>query len=264
MAEIGAWFETAKAWIQTMDEVALGVVEGVYVVGSIALQDWQPHSSDIDIIAITAEPADDEMSGTLRTAHAVFTERMPDARVDGPFLAWGDLTLAPVGVARPWTLDGVFHHDAECFEINPVTWFTLAMYGVSLRGPQPNSLQIPLDTEERRRFVRNNANSYWAGVLTDLRGAIGELAPDATLPSSVPQWCLLGATRMLYTVVTGDVASKSAAGSWAAERLGAPWAAVIDEVVELRSEPSQEVGGELLRASAEAMAEALRRIRITT
>ncbi|MEO6124724.1 MAG: nucleotidyltransferase domain-containing protein, partial [Ilumatobacteraceae bacterium] len=67
MAEIGAWFETAQAWIRTMDEIAPEVVEGVYVVGSIALEDWQPHSSDIDIIAITAEPADDEMSGTLRT-----------------------------------------------------------------------------------------------------------------------------------------------------------------------------------------------------
>lgn len=247
-----------------MDEIAPEVVEGVYVVGSIALEDWQPHSSDIDIIAITAEPADDEMSGTLRAAHAVFMNRFPGAHVDGPFLAWGDLTLPPVGVTRPWMLDGVFHHDAECFEVNPVTWYTLAMYGVSLRGPQPNELQIPLDTEERRRFVRDNANSYWAGVLADLRGAIGELGPGSTLPSSVPEWCLLGATRMLYTVNTGDVASKSAAGSWAAELLGGAWAATIDEVVQLRSEPVQDVGVDLLRSSAEAMAEVLRRIRITT
>lgn len=264
MAEIGAWFETAKTWINTIDEVAPDILEGVYLVGSIALEDWQPHSSDIDIIAITAEPADDEVSGTLLAAHAVFMERMPDSRVDGPFLAWGDLTLAPVGVTRPWTLDGVFHHDAECFEINPVTWYTLAAYGVSLRGPQPLMLQIPLDADERQRFVRDNANSYWAGVLADLRGAIGELAPGATLPSSVPEWCLLGATRMLYTVTTGDVASKSAAGSWAAELLGGDDAAVIDAVVQLRSQPRQEVGAELLAGSAAAMAEVLRRIRITT
>ena len=264
MADIGGWFETARTWIQTIDDVAPGVVEGLYVVGSVALEDWQPHRSDIDIVAITSEPADDEVSGTLRTAHAVFMESMPGSRVDGPVLAWGDLTLPPVGVSRPWMLDGVFHHDAECFEINPVTWYTLAMYGVSLRGPQPDTLRIPLDLEERRRFVRDNANSYWTGVLADLRGAITEMASGATLPSSVPQWCLLGATRMLYTASTGDVASKSAAGSWAAELLGPPWSPVIDAVVALREQPDQPVDAELLTESAEAMAEVLRRIRIMT
>lgn len=256
------WFEAARTWLGAVDEVAPGLVEGLYLVGSVALQDWQ-HSSDIDIVAITSEPADDTVSATLRTAHGVFVDRQQGSRVDGPFLAWGDLTSPPVGVSRPWTLDGVFHHDAECFEINPVTWYTLATYGVVLRGPQPRELRIPLDTPERIRFVRDNAASYWTDLLGSLRGSLSELAPTGALPSTVPQWCLLGACRMLYTASTGDVASKTAAGLWTADEIGGKHGAVIEEVVRLRSEPEQPVGVATLTAAADAMADVLARINPT-
>ncbi len=254
------WDDVAQTWLDTFDEIAPGTVEGLYVVGSAALQDWQPRSSDVDIIALTAEPADDEMAATLLTAHAIHVERHPDARVDGPFLAWGDLTVAPVGVSRPWTLDGEFHHDGECFEINPVTWYTLSIYGIAVRGPRPGDLGVPLDRIERIRFVHDNAASYWSGVLASLRGAISELDSAATLPSTVPEWCLLGACRMLYTATTGDVASKSAAGLWAADETGGEVRATIKHVVSLRNIAEQPVALDVIRAAADAMADVLRRV----
>ncbi len=254
------WFDTIRAWVAAFDEIAPGAIEGLYVVGSIALRDWQPGSSDIDIIAITAEPADDEMAGTLRTARAVFSDRHPFPTVDGPFLAWGDLIVPPQSVTRPWTLNGRFRHDAECFEINPATWYTLATYGVQVRGPALSDIPIPRDPEGLVRFVEDNARDYWVRVLRELRGSIGELQPTDTLPSSVPVWCLLGACRMLYTAATGDVCSKTSAGHWAAEILGEQHRATCHEVVRLRAAPEQEIGLPLLRATASAMAEALRLI----
>ncbi|HEY4333522.1 MAG TPA: aminoglycoside adenylyltransferase domain-containing protein [Ilumatobacteraceae bacterium] len=254
------WLDIARAWLGTFDEVAPGTIEGLYVVGSVALQDWQPHASDVDIIAITAEPADEEVAGTLLTAHAVYHDRYPAATIDGPFLAWGDLTTAPQAITRPWTLDGLFHHDAECFEINPVTWCTLANYGVHVRGPEINTIPVWRDRQELVRFVKENARTYWKSVLGELRGALTELRPTDTLPSTVPQWCLLGTCRMLYTAATGDVASKSAAGLWAGEVLGEQHRTTCARVVELRAEPEQPVGTDLLAATADAMAEALRLI----
>ena len=171
MTDVGPWFETIRLWVETFDEIAPRTLEGLYVVGSVALGDWQPHSSDVDIVAITAEPADQDMAGALLTAHAVFTERHPAPTVDGPFLAWGDLIAGPPGVTRPWTLDGQFHHDAECFELNPVTWYTLAEYGVRVRGPEVGELSIAVDTDERVRFVIDNANGYWKTVHEQLAHA---------------------------------------------------------------------------------------------
>ena len=259
MTVINEWFETVRTWVNTFDEIAPRTIEGVYVVGSVALNDWQSRSSDIDIVAITTEPADEETAGALLTAHAVFVERCPAPTVDGPFLAWGDLTLSPQGVTRPWTLDGQFHHDAECFELNPVTWYTLATYGVRVRGPEAADLEIPIDNEALVRFVIDNSRNYWRVIHEQFTTAVGELRTSDVLPSSVPVWCLLGACRMLYTAMTADVTSKSGAGLWAADVLGDQHRAACEAVVALRSEPEQDVSVELLHASVDAMGEAVRR-----
>jgi hypothetical protein len=260
MPQSGEWFETVRIWVNTFDEIAPRTIEGVYVVGSVALDDWQSQGSDIDIIAITAEPADEDMAGALLTAHAVFAERCPSPTVDGPFLAWTDLTMSPQGVTRPWTLDGTFHHDAECFELNPITWYTLATYGVRVRGPELNDLHIPIEREEMVRFVIDNSRSYWKVVHDQFLAAVNELRTEDTLPSSVPVWCLLGACRMLYTAATGDVASKSAAGGWASEIVGEQHRAACKLAVSLRAQPEQPVGLAALRASVHAMGEIIKRI----
>ena len=261
MTATDGWLDSVEAWVGVFDEVAPQLLEGLYVVGSAALKDWQPGSSDIDIVAVTTEPADEEMSGTLRTAHAVFTERHPGVTVDGPFMAWGDLIGAPQGVTRPWTLDGVFRHDAECFEINPVTWYTLAEYGIRVRGPKLSEIPIPVDPVDRVRFVVDNALSYWTSVHAELRGALGELGAQDTLPSSVPVWCLLGACRMLYSAATADVASKSGAGRWAAQTIDEPNRAICTDVVALRNRAEEPVSRDVLAATEQAMADVLRRIR---
>ena len=138
-------------YLEIVDSVAPGMVEGLYVVGSFALDDWQPGRSDIDIVAVLAEPATDDDFGSLRTAHALLNERQPLPHIDGPYLAWADLIAAPAtGLHRPWTLAGELHHDGECFEINPVTWYTLATYGVTVRGPAVDTLNIWHETEASR------------------------------------------------------------------------------------------------------------------
>lgn len=243
---------TLDEWLQVMDEHAPGAVEGLYVVGSVALDDWRP-GSDIDVVGVTAEPADDELARTLATAHAVWREQHPDPPVDGPFVAWGDLSVPAMAVSRPWVRHGELHHDAECIEINPVTWYVLARYGVVVRGPRHDRLVVSIDREERVTWVRHHVEEYWLALLAEVRGAVGELGEHGTVDGTVAEWCLLGAARMAYTARTGDVASKSAAGRWAAGRLPA-WARVFDLALRCRANPGTEVSGGQLALVAEAMA----------
>ena len=158
-------------YLDIVDSVAPGLVEGLYVVGSYALGDWTEGTSDIDIVAVTAEPATDDDFGSLRTVHALLAEQ-PLPFIDGPYLAWGDLLIEPAtGLHRPWVLDGRLRHDGECFEINPITWYTLATYGVTVRGPAVESLGIPIDIEARIRFVVDNLQGYWRGVADGVAAA---------------------------------------------------------------------------------------------
>ena len=199
-------------YLSAVDAAAPGLIEGLYVVGSYALDDWQPGRSDIDIVAVTAEPATDDDFATLRTAHAIIEEHQPLPQIDGPYLAWADLTAAPAtGLHRPWALGGELHHDGDCFEINPVTWYTLATYGVTVRGPAVEMLNIWHEVEERVRFVIDNLIGYWDPLADSVVAACEE---SGQFKPELFEWCALGALRLHYTAFTGDVTSKRGAGEY--------------------------------------------------
>jgi hypothetical protein len=239
--------EALAAWIDAHDEAAPGVVEGLYLVGSVALADWTPHS-DIDVVAVVADPSDPDLFDDLAAAHALVRDRSSIA-VDGPFVAWGDLVVPPMAVQRPWVLDGEYHVDGESFEINPVTWYTLATHGIALRGDPADRLGVHLDLGERRSWVRENLQTYWRGVGERLRAAMEADRSSETADGAVLEWVALGVARMLYTWETGDVASKSAAGTWAADR--APdFADTLRAAVDLRANPGLATRAQLLDSAA--------------
>lgn len=201
-------------YLEIADRLAPGLVEGLYVVGSYALDDWIEGTSDIDIVAVTAEPATDDDFRRITEIHATLTQQQPRPFIDGPYLAWGDLLAEPAtGLYRPWTLEGQPHHDGECFELNPITWYTLATHGVTVRGPAAQQLEIPTDVEARIRFVTDNLRSYWNGVATQVADACDRPEPPA-FDAPMFVWCALGALRLHCTAFTGAVVSKRGAGEY--------------------------------------------------
>ena len=203
-------------YVEIVDQCAPGLLEGLYVVGSYALDDWHDDRSDIDIVAVMAEPATDDDAGNLRTAHALLTEHQPRPFVDGPYLAWGDLITPPMSLHRPWSLDGVLHHDGECFELSPVTWYTLATSGVTVRGSSVDRLGIYLDVDARVRFAVDNLASYWKALAADV-SRVFEQHPQRRFDAASFEWCALGALRLHRTAFCGDVVSKRMAGEYGLE-----------------------------------------------
>ncbi len=236
--------DALSEWLRVHDQLAPGTIEGLYVVGSVALDDWTPHS-DIDVVAVVADPSDPDLFGDLAAAHAAVTSGIP---IDGPYVAWGDLVVPPMAVHRPWVLDGEYHVDGESFEINPITWYTLASRGITLRGERPDRVGVFVDEIERRLFVRENLQTYWRGVGERLAAEV-EASDETEYGGEVLEWVALGTARMLYTWETGDVTSKSVAGGWAAER--APdFADMLHAAVAVRADPSSASRSQLLEAAS--------------
>jgi hypothetical protein len=203
--------DVVTRYLEIADDVMPGLVEGLYLVGSVALDDWVDGVSDVDFVAVLAEPATDDDVGYLRTIHALLHEEIPSPAFEGVYLAWGDLVVEPAtGLHRPWVLDGQVHHDGDCFEINPITWYTLATQGVLVRGPAIARLDIPTDVEARVRFVLDNLSTYWTDVRDGVSAAC-DTEPDAAFGASSFVWCALGALRLHYTAFTGEVTSKRGA-----------------------------------------------------
>ncbi len=208
--------EALELWIEAHDDAAPGTIEGLYVVGSVALGDWTPHS-DIDVVAVVADPSDPDLFADLAAAHTRVRERVSIA-LDGPYVAWGDLVVPAMALQRPWVLDGEYHVDGESFETNPVTWYTLATYGIAVRGVEPARIGVVSALEERRTWVTENLDTYWRGVADALTAGLAE-STEERWGGEILEWVALGVARMLYSFETGDVISKSGAGRWAAERV---------------------------------------------
>ncbi len=209
--------EALDVWLRHHDQLAPGLVDGLYLVGSAVLNDWQT-DSDIDIVAFSSSvPGDDEIA-VMRAAHEATNAELVGAKIDGPRLIWDDVAKAPVRLTCPWTLDGEFHHDDGCFELNPVIWHTLAIYGRAVRGSDPSELEIATDPVALQSFVLANADGYWRGLARGVAAASRD--PERTsFDPAMTAWSVLGVARMLFTATTGDIASKSAAGIWLAAEL---------------------------------------------
>ncbi len=221
-------------YLDVVDSCAPGLVEGLYVVGSYALDDWRPGTSDIDIIAVTAEPATDDDAADLVTAHALLAEQQPMPAIDGPYVAWGDLITPPMALHRPWSLDGRLHHDGECFELNPVTWYVLATHGVTVRGPSTDRLGTYVDVDARVRFVVDNLSSYWAALADDVEATCTADPTRHFTPDSF-EWCALGALRLHFTAFRGGVVSKRGAGEYGIDVAPAQFAGILGEALEIRA-----------------------------
>ena len=242
-------------FLEIADDVAPGLVEGLYVVGSFALGDWVSGCSDIDVVVVTAEPATDEDAGSLRAVHALLAEQQPTPAIDGPYVAWGDLVVEPAtGLHRPWVLGNEFHHDGDCFEINPITWWQMANVAVTVRGPDPARLGVPADVEARVRFVVDNLATYWTDVAGDVERACRE-APDRQFDAASFVWCTLGPLRLHRTAFHGDVVSKAAAGVHGLAEMPEEFHPIVEAALQARA------GGEQGAADADLMLAAAALIR---
>lgn len=73
-------------WLEQHDRIAARVVEGLYVIGSAALDDWR-QGSDIDVVVFVADPTANDVAAQLETAHRAYGEDGDRPSVDGPYLS---------------------------------------------------------------------------------------------------------------------------------------------------------------------------------
>jgi hypothetical protein len=225
--------EVVDAYLSAVDDVVPGLVEGLYLTGSVALEDFHVGASDVDFVAVTSAKPDDQQVSALRRAHALLTRRHPRPFFDGPYVTWRELARAP-GCAEPGphAFQAGFDH-ASGSERIPVTWHTVARHGVAVRGPRPHEFEVATDPAELASWTRRNLDEYWRPWW---RRHSRLLSPPglAALGRAAPAWGVLGVTRLHYTLATGEITSKSGAGRYARTAFDPGWRRIIDECLRLR------------------------------
>ncbi|GIH14064.1 nucleotidyltransferase domain-containing protein [Rugosimonospora africana] len=221
------------AYLSAVDEEAPGLVEGLYLTGSVALGDFRPGASDIDFVAVTAAKPTDEQIAAVRRAHDRVSARYRRPFFDGPYVTWDELAGDPLSAAP-----GPYRHRDRLAassrdERHPVTWHTLTRYGTAFRGPLPGEFPVHADDAGLRAWTLGNLDTYWRSW----RARAGRLPSPtglACLSSFGPVWAVLGVSRLHHTLVTGAIISKAAAGDYARDRFDVRWHPIVAEALRIR------------------------------
>lgn len=221
------------AFLREADAEAPGLIEGLYLVGSVALDDFRAGSSDIDFVAVTAGRPDTTGVEVLERVHARLRERWRRPFFDGIYVTWDDLAADPTLLGPgPSTHEGRFYLDRRS-ERTPIAWHTLARHGVRCRGPAAADLRIWTDEAVLLAWTNENLDAYWRPRL-DRGTQLFTAAGMAALTAWTCGWTVLGVSRLHYTLATGEITSKHRAGVYARATFPERWHHVIDEALRIR------------------------------
>jgi len=201
--------------LHALDAVAPGLVTALYVTGSVALGDYQQGRSDIDFMAFLSRPVTDPQTvGRLAEVHAGLAG---PADYDGNYVALACVPDVPDDEpSAPHVVGGQFHAAEPNHQLTPATWAEFARYGIAVRGPRPAQLGIRVSRGRLSEWTLHNLNAYWRPQAEEGIQTLRAHAPGTGIGAGVVAWMALGPARLHYTLATGDIASKAAAGEYAA------------------------------------------------
>ncbi|BCJ51761.1 hypothetical protein Asp14428_32360 [Actinoplanes sp. NBRC 14428] len=217
---------TCAAYLTLADRYEPGLVEGLYLQGSLALGDYRPGVSDIDFVAVTSRTPDPR---ALEALHAALRRTHGEVFFDGLYLPEDalrrDPEVVPDGPAvREWRVEAVSR-----FERHLVTWHVLDQGGIAVRGPAVAELCVYTDWPMLAAATRENLAGYWTSWRN--RAVLGLTGTgDWTVA-----WGVLGVTRLRHTLAAGRVTSKTEAAGYALETYDERWHRIVREALRIRT-----------------------------
>ncbi|HEY1321464.1 MAG TPA: nucleotidyltransferase domain-containing protein [Streptosporangiaceae bacterium] len=207
--------EATRRHLAALDAAAPGLVASLYLTGSAALGDYQPGRSDIDFMGFTTRPVTEpDVVALLAGVHASLPRSA--TKYDGSYVAQTALFGVPDDEPpAPHVVNGEFRGTEPNHALTPATWTEFNRYGIAVRGPRAASLGIEIPRDRLSRWTLGNLNGYWRRRSTEGLEHGRTLETGAPVAGELVAWDALGAARLHYTLATGDIASKSAAGRYA-------------------------------------------------
>ncbi len=179
--------ERLASYTAALDAAFPGLLSGLYVVGSVALGDFRPKFSNIDVVAV----ADRRWSDAELLAARAAQRRLDRHRASAAaYATWEQLAGDPRSLGQDLA--------------NPFTWRVLRDDAMVERGP--DYPEIWSDDEALSRWARLRLREQWEPWVRSVRRYPFSLVVRRTVSDRV-----LGAAQ-LYRATAGHVQGKAAAG----------------------------------------------------
>ena len=201
---------------------------GLYLYGSLSLGDFDPDSSDVDFLAVTAGDLADPVLDALRDLH----ERIAASglryatKLEGSYIPRDALRRYDPGRAEHPTIGidwdfGIAQHGSNWIAEREI----VRTHGVTVWGPSPATLIDPVPPADLKAAVCESLRDFWSAQLH---------GPDWLKQRDYQAFAILTMCRALYTLYEGKVASKPTAAAWARRMLDPRWEPLIDRALNWR------------------------------
>jgi hypothetical protein len=226
--------DMTEAYIEGLDKCLPGLIVGVYLHGSAALEAFDAQS-DVDFLAIIRRKLTCEELVQLTDLHCELNEHYPPFIMEGSYVTNEDLGQS---IQAPY-FDGFMMTPASIGALNPITWWVIQERGICLRGLTPKNLTFQVSESDLISYVYENMTSYWKKRVRRLEQlwVLSQSLPEA-LPFDLDaeiEWTVLGILRQIYTLKEHQITSKLGAGQYGLDTLPAPYHPIIKEAIRIRN-----------------------------
>jgi len=192
--------------LNELEEIFKDQFLGMYINGSLAMDDFQPDRSDIDLVVTTKELLSGKLLEEIKLMHnkiynsgILYSQR------------YGSIYI-PLNFLENYIEDKAFFpcfNDGGTFTTNGfgvIENHMLYEHGIIVKGLPPKSFMKPVSSDELKKAAIRVLNNWWKPQLTD---------HSRLIKDDYQVYAVLTMCRVLYTINSGKVVSKSKAAKYA-------------------------------------------------
>jgi hypothetical protein len=211
-----------------LEQASDPLVVGIYLTGSVVLNDFQPGKSDLDLTIVLSKP-DLPFIRKMREVHRRLARRQ-GLSLNGYYISLADLCG---GISEV-----VYFEEKQFrktpFIMKPMLAFELKSTGLCLRGVPIEELPLRSETEETDHFLHKNMHDYWSRWV--FHKPFSRERVLLFLFPRITEWILLGLSRQVATLHTKQIYSKASAGMFCLMLLPESFHSIMQEAVAIRKE----------------------------
>ena len=195
---------------------------GMYIHGSLALNDFVPDRSDIDLVIVTKNTLTDNLLEKLKFLHERITLS------DLPYSKRIECIYIPIKSLKNYSQEKAYFpclHVGGKFYIDGfglIEKYILRENGITIKGQNPKLFIKPVTPSELKRVAFESLKNWWLPQLTN---------HSRLVKDDYQVYAILTMCRAFYTIENGDIVSKSKAASFVKKTLDKKWTLLIDEAL---------------------------------
>lgn len=200
---------------------------GMYIGGSIANNNFDQDTSDIDCYVITKTALQENTVHKLEQMHKhlYLTNNTYSKKIEASYIPQNDLLSFNPNNTRPYFNEGQFYlaHYGNNFIIE---LFVLREKCIKISGPNIKDLIKKISTEDLLQSIKMNLYEYWEPMLNNLL---------KLKRSDYQIFAIVTMCRTLYSIKTGKIASKTEAAKWVINNYETDWKSLIEQALSRKS-----------------------------